>query len=152
MVKIEYHPRKVLYFVNRHNARSSKWLTHILSPFLEFMNQNHSLRKLSRFWCCPHFLRTWSKKSCPEFQNGDKFFKEWFWYQEIKCNKGGESQRIINDQDFTGILPKWLSHQGSILAKEQLHHLYIFWAMPILIFSSVQIIMRHPILPFDDMY
>ena len=42
-------------------------------------------------------------------------------------------------------MPKWLSHQGRILAKEQFHNPYTFWAMPILIFSPVQIIMGHPI-------
>ena len=47
--------------------------------------------------------------------------------------------------DQTGILPKWLSHQASILPKEQLRHSYTFWAMPILIFSPVQMIMTHPL-------
>ena len=45
----------------------------------------------------------------------------------------------------TVLLPKWLSHQGRILVKEQFHNSYTFWAMPILIFSPVQIIMRHPL-------
>ena len=49
-------------------------LTPILYLFLEFINQNHSLKKLSRFWGCPHFIRSWSKKIIPVFQNGDKFF------------------------------------------------------------------------------
>ena len=42
-------------------------------------------------------------------------------------------------------MPKWLSHQGRILAKEQFHNSYTFWAMPILIFGPVQIIMSHPL-------
>ena len=46
----------------------------------------------------------------------------------------------------TVLLPKWLSYQGRILAKEQFHNSYTFWAMSILIFSPVQIIMRHSIL------
>ena len=45
----------------------------------------------------------------------------------------------------TVLLPKWLSHQGRILAKEQFHNSYTIWAMPILIFSPVQIIMTHPL-------
>ena len=44
-------------------------LTPILSPFLDFINQNHSLKKLSRIRGCPHFIRTWSKKNCPGFQD-----------------------------------------------------------------------------------
>ena len=44
-------------------------LTPILSPFLDFINQNHSLKKLSRIRACPHFIRTWSKKNCPGFQD-----------------------------------------------------------------------------------
>ena len=35
----------------------------------------------------------------------------------------------------TVLLPKWFPHQGRILAKEQFHNSYTFWAMPILIFS-----------------
>ena len=45
----------------------------------------------------------------------------------------------------TVLLPKWLSHQGRILAKEQFYNSYTFWAIPILIFSPVQIIMTHPL-------
>ena len=45
----------------------------------------------------------------------------------------------------TVLLPKWLSHQGRILAKEQFHNSYTFWARPILIFSPVQIIISHPL-------
>ena len=73
-------------------------LTPILSPFLEFNNQNWDFQNLSRFCGCPDFIRTWSKKICPGFQNGDNFFKEWFWFQEIKCNKGTW---------MTKILPRW---------------------------------------------
>ena len=47
--------------------------------------------------------------------------------------------------DQAGILPKWFSSQGIILAKGQLNHSYTFWTMPILMFSPVQIIMRHPL-------
>ena len=43
------------------------------------------------------------------------------------------------------ILIEGESHQGRILAKEQFHNPYTFWAMPILIFSPVQIIMSHPL-------
>ena len=43
-------------------------------------------------------------------------------------------------------LPKWLSYQGRILAKEQFHNSYTFWTMPILISSPVQIIMTHPLI------
>ena len=32
-------------------------------------DQNHSLKKLSRIRGCPHFIRTWSKKNCPGFQD-----------------------------------------------------------------------------------
>ena len=45
----------------------------------------------------------------------------------------------------TVLLPKWLSHQGIILAKEQFHNSYTFWAMPILIFGPVYLFMRHPL-------
>ena len=48
--------------------------------------------------------------------------------------------------DEAVLLPTWLSHQGTKLAKEQLHHSYTFWAMPILIFSPVYFFLRHPIL------
>ena len=44
-------------------------MTPILSPFLDFINQNHSLKKLSWIRGCPHFIRTWSKKNCPGFQD-----------------------------------------------------------------------------------
>ena len=47
--------------------------------------------------------------------------------------------------DRAGVLPKWFSNWGIILAKEQLDHIYTFWAMPIMIFSPVQIIMGHPL-------
>ena len=49
---------------------------------------------------------------------------------------------------WTGRLP----HQGRILAKEQFHNSYTFWAMPILIFSPVQIIMTHPLELADKLY
>ena len=45
----------------------------------------------------------------------------------------------------TVLLPKWLSHQGTKLAKEQLHHSYTFWTMSILIFSPVYFFLRHPL-------
>ena len=48
--------------------------------------------------------------------------------------------------DQAGILPKWFSSQGIILAKGQLNHSYTFWTMPILMFSPVQIIITHPLL------
>ena len=47
--------------------------------------------------------------------------------------------------DQAGILPKWFSNGGIILAKGQLNHTYAFWTMPIMKFSQVQIIMRHPL-------
>ena len=43
------------------------------------------------------------------------------------------------------LLPKWLPHQGVILAKEQLHHSNTFWTMHILIFSPVYLFLRHPL-------
>ena len=49
--------------------------------------------------------------------------------------------------DQAGILPKWFSNRGIILAKGQLDHSYTFWIMPILILSPVQIIRRHPLSP-----
>ena len=74
-------------------------MTPILSPFLEFINQNHSSRNLSRFWGCPHFIRTWSQKICPGFQNGDNFFRS---DSDIrKSNVRKDYERNINDQDFT---------------------------------------------------
>ena len=45
----------------------------------------------------------------------------------------------------TDLLPKWSPDWTIILAKDQFHHSYTFWTMPILIFSPVQIIMGHPI-------
>ena len=45
----------------------------------------------------------------------------------------------------TVLLPKWLSHQRRILAEEQFRNSYTFSAMPILIFSPVQMIMTHPL-------
>ena len=47
--------------------------------------------------------------------------------------------------DQAGILPKWFSNWGIILAKGQFDHSNNFWTMPILIFSPVQIIMGHPL-------
>ena len=47
--------------------------------------------------------------------------------------------------DQAGILPKWFSHQGIILAKGQLDHSYTIWAIPIFIFSPVCLLMRHPL-------
>ena len=41
-------------------------------------------------------------------------------------------------------MPKWSPDYWIILAKYQLCHSYTFWTMHILIFSPVQIIMRHP--------
>ena len=49
--------------------------------------------------------------------------------------------------DQAGILPKWFFIRGIILAKGQFDQTYIFWNMPILIFSPVQIIMGHPLIP-----
>ena len=43
----------------------------------------------------------------------------------------------------TVLLPKWLSHQGIILANSFITH--TFWAMPILIFNPVYLFMRHPL-------
>ena len=48
--------------------------------------------------------------------------------------------------DQAGILPKWLSNRGILLAKWQLDHSYTFWTMPILIFSSVYLLIRHPLI------
>ena len=48
-------------------------------------------------------------------------------------------------RDQASILPKWLSHQGRILAKEQFHNSYAFWAMPILISSLVANFAHHPL-------
>ena len=50
-----------------------------------------------------------------------------------------------------GILPKWFANWGIIWAKGQLDHSYTFWTMPILIFSPVQIIMRHPLPRFCEL-
>ena len=47
--------------------------------------------------------------------------------------------------DQADILPKWSSHLGIILAKGQLDHSFIFWTMPILIFSPVHLILKHPL-------
>jgi hypothetical protein len=47
----------------------------------------------------------------------------------------------------TVLLPKFSPDGTIILAKEQLHNSYTFLAMPILIFSPVQIIMTHPLDP-----
>ena len=43
-------------------------------------------------------------------------------------------------------MPKLLFHQVRILAKEQVHNSYTFWAMSILIFSPVYFFLRHPLL------
>ena len=45
----------------------------------------------------------------------------------------------------TVLLPKFSPDETIILAKEQFHNSYTFWAMPILIFSRVQIIITHPL-------
>ena len=45
----------------------------------------------------------------------------------------------------TGLLPKFSPDGTIILAKYQFGHSYTFWTKPILIFSPVQIIMRHPL-------
>ena len=47
----------------------------------------------------------------------------------------------------TFLLPKFFPDGTIILAKEQFHNSYTFCAMPILIFSPVQIIMTHPLYP-----
>ena len=47
--------------------------------------------------------------------------------------------------DQAVFLPKWSPEWRIILAKGQLDHAYTFWTMLILIFSLVQIIMRHPL-------
>ena len=39
--------------------------------------------------------------------------------------------------DQSVLLPKWFTHGGITLAKEQLGHSYTFWTMTILIFSPV---------------
>ena len=49
----------------------------------------------------------------------------------------------------TVLLPKQLSHQGIILAKEQFHNSYTFWAMPILIFGPVYFFLGHPLAMID---
>ena len=46
----------------------------------------------------------------------------------------------------TVLLPKFFPDGTIILAKEQFHNSYTFWAIPILIFSPVQIIMTHPLI------
>ena len=43
--------------------------------------------------------------------------------------------------DQADILRKWLS----LLAKGQLNHSYSFWTMPILLFSLVYLILKHPL-------
>ena len=45
----------------------------------------------------------------------------------------------------TVVLPKFSPHGTIISAKEQFHNSYTFWAMRILIFSPVQIIISHPL-------
>ena len=56
----------------------------------------------------------------------------------------------MSDQE--GILPEGFSNQGIILAKGQLDHSNGFWtSMLILIFSPVQIIMRHPLVYYERM-
>ena len=45
----------------------------------------------------------------------------------------------------TVLLLKFSPDGAIILAKEGFHNLYTFWTIPILIFSPVQIIMRHPL-------
>ena len=49
--------------------------------------------------------------------------------------------------DKAVLLPNWSLDWRIILAKYQLGHQYTFWTLPILIFSPVQIIMRHPLPP-----
>ena len=46
----------------------------------------------------------------------------------------------------TVLLPKYSPDGTIILAKEQFHNSYNFWAMPILIFSPVYLLMRHPLI------
>ena len=43
------------------------------------------------------------------------------------------------------LLPKFSPDGTILLAKEQVHNSYTFWAMPFLIFSPVQIIISHPL-------
>ena len=47
--------------------------------------------------------------------------------------------------DQAVLLPKWSPEWRITLAKNHLGHSYTFWTMPILIFSQVQIIIRHPL-------
>ena len=47
--------------------------------------------------------------------------------------------------DQAGILSKWFSNGGTILAQGQLDHSYTFWTRPFLIFSQVYVLMRHPL-------
>ena len=65
---------------------------------------------------------------------------EWAKYQNRHSSKSMSYETVL--------LPNWSSHQGRNLAKKQFHNSYTFWAMPILIFSRVQIIMTHPLCTF----
>ena len=45
----------------------------------------------------------------------------------------------------TVLIPKLIPDGTIVSAKGQFHNSYTFWAMPILIFSPVQIIISHPL-------
>ena len=62
---------------------------------------------------------------------------DWAKYQNRHSSKYVSDQAILS--------PKWSPDRRINLAKYQLGHSYTFWTMPILIFSPVQIIMRHPL-------
>ena len=47
--------------------------------------------------------------------------------------------------DQTVLLPKWTLYGTIILAKGQFDHSYIYWIMPIMIFSRVQFFLVHPL-------
>ena len=53
------------------------------------------------------------------------------------------AQKVIYE---TVLLPKFSPGGTIILAKEKFHNSYTFWALPILIFSPVQIIMTQPLI------
>ena len=61
--------------------------------------------RLSPFQALSQFIRITSQKNCshsldfklvPAYsKNGDNFFQEWFWYQEIKCNNETWMTKIL---------------------------------------------------------
>ena len=53
--------------------------------------------------------------------------------------------------DQAVLLPKWFTHGGIILGKEQLGHLNTYWIMPIMIFSQVYFFLVHPLQEDLDM-